>query len=248
VSGDVRILRDHGGVLSDIIDSLHDVAAQLDGVPHALVGGVAVLVHVQGHRVTEDIDSAVQSTTSEVRRRLLVVADLPRGRDALVVMPNGVPIDVLVAGRKPPRIGIGMAREAKAHAIRWAIETAESVTVDTDPSSFRGSVTLPVARPSALVAMKTVSAADPERGDKRATDLLDLWRLIADDPIATVAVIEELRLAPERLRHWVEEQLTGLFVEAPEDFVVKMAPAPGAARSVEDVRDLWSSVIGPTLA
>lgn len=219
----------------------------LDGIPHALVGGVAVLVHVQGHRVTEDIDSAVQGTTSEVRRRLLVVADPPRGRDALVVMPNGIPIDLLVAGARLPRAGLGFAREAKAHAVRWAIETAEPVTVDTDPGSSRGPVTLPVARPSALVAMKTVSVADPARGDKKATDLLDLWRLLADDPIATVAVIQELLGAPERLRRWVEERLTRLFVEAPEDFVVRMAPAPGAARSVEDVRDLWDGVIRPTL-
>ena len=107
MTGEVRILRGHGGVLSDIVDSLHDVAARLDGIPHALVGGVAVLVHVQGHRVTEDIDSAVQGTTSEVRRRLLVVADPPRGRDALVVMPNGIPIDLLVAGARHPVPGSG---------------------------------------------------------------------------------------------------------------------------------------------
>jgi hypothetical protein len=153
VSGEVRILRDHGGVLGDIVDSLHDVTRQLRDVPHALVGGVAVLVHVQGHRITE-----------------------------------------------------------------------------------------------ALVAMKTVSMADPKRGDKSATDLLDLWRLLSDDPIGTVAILQELRGAPERLRLWVQERITALFDEDPGGFVARMASAPGAARSVEDVRDLWDAVVGPTLA
>jgi hypothetical protein len=247
VSGEVRTLRDHGGVLGDIVDSLHDVTTQLRDVPHALVGGVAVLVHVQGHRVTEDIDSAVQGDVSETRRRLLLVADPPGDRDALVVMPNGVPIDVLVASARPPRVGIGHAREAKAHAVRWAIETAAPMTVDSDPGSSRGPVTLPVARPSALVAMKTVSIADPTRGDKVATDLLDLWRLLSDDPIATVAVLDEFHSAPRRLHLWVRARLTMLFDEEPGAFVARMASAPGAARSVDEVRDLWDAVIGPTL-
>lgn len=247
VSGEVRILRDRGGVLGDIVDSLHDVTAQLYDVPHALVGGMAVLVHVQGHRVTEDIDSAVQSDISDVRRRLLVVADPPGNRDSLVVMPNGVPVDVLVAGDGPPRVGLGRAREAKGHAIRWAIETAEPMTVDTDPRSCRGPVTLPVARPSALVAMKTVSIADPNRGDKTATDLLDLWRLLAEDPIATVATVQALHGAPELLRGWVRDQLTALFVADPGGFLADMAPAPGAGRSIEDIHELWDEVIGPIL-
>ena len=247
MSGELRLLRDNGGVLGDIVDSLHDVTAQLHDVPHALVGGVAVLIHVQGHRVTQDIDSAVQAAASEVRQRLLVVAHPSANRDALVLMPNGVPVDVLVAGAGPPRRGIGYLREARAHAVRWAIETAESITVGTDPGSSRGPTTLPVARPSALVAMKSVSTADPARGHKTATDLLDLWRLLANDPIVAVTIVNEFRDAPERLRRWVHERLTTLFVEAPGDFVTGMTQAPGAARSVEDVRDLWEDVIGPSL-
>lgn len=139
MSGEVRILQDRGGVLSDIVDSLHDVTTQLRGVPHALVGGVAVLVHVPGHRVTEDIDSAKRGP----------------GRCADSQHETA------------PRRHLH-AREAKAHAVRWAIETAELITVGTDPASNRGPVTLPVARPSALVAMKTVAIADPKRGGKSA--------------------------------------------------------------------------------
>jgi hypothetical protein len=90
VSGE-RLLDDVGGVLADIVDGLHDVSRQLDGLPHALVGGVAVLVHVQGHRVTQDIDSAVRAAKVDVKQRLRVVADaeLTKGSDAFVVLANG---------------------------------------------------------------------------------------------------------------------------------------------------------------
>lgn len=248
MSGEVRVLRDHGGVLASIVDSLHTVTHQLHGVPHALVGGVAVLVHVQGHRVTHDIDQAVQAAASEVRRRLSVVAEPSGDVDALVVMPNGVPVDVLVAGTRPPRVGIGLAREARAHAVRWAVESAQLLTIASDPVSARGPVTLAVARPSASVAMKLVEAADPMRGAKLGTDLLDIWRLLAHDPIATVTIVAELRDAPDRLHRWVAQQLADLFDEDPSRLVAQMAPAPTAARSVEEVRDLWDAVIGPTLA
>lgn len=196
MSGDVRLLVDRGDVLGRIVDGLHDVVAQLESTPHALVGGVAVLVRVQGHRVTHDIDSAVRGPEADIRRRLAVVG-VPAGkRDATVVLENGVPVDVLYAGARPPRKGIGVFREAKAHAVGWAIEIAEPITVDTEPSASRGPITLPVAKASALVAMKTVAIADPRRGDKRATDLLDVWRLLADDPIMTGQHIEEFGNAP----------------------------------------------------
>lgn len=65
--------------------------------------------------------------------------------------------------------------------------------------------------------------------------------------MATVAIVEELRDAPDVLRRWVHERLTTLFQGAPGDFVARMAPAAGSARSVEEVRELWEGVIGPTL-
>jgi hypothetical protein len=247
VSGERRILRDRGGMLGAIIDGLHAVEAQLGGVPHALVGGVAVLVHVQGHRVTDDIDSAVRGYEQDVRQRLLVVADPAPRRDATVVLHNGVPVDVLTASDRPPRPGLGAFREAEAHGIRWAIETASEVTIDADPPASRGAVTVPVGRPNALVAMKTVSAADPRRGAKRATDLLDIWRLLADDPIATVGTVRQLDEAPPPLKSWVKTQLRAYFVGDVPAFLGEMAAGPGRPGSAEEVTELWEAVIGPVL-
>lgn len=108
-------------------------------------------------------------------------------------------------------------------------------------------VTVPIAEPAALVAMKCVSVTDPGRGDRRATDLLDIWRLLADDPVAAVDVVEELARAPGNLPDFVGARLTGFFEGDPGGLIAQMAGGPGAPVSVEDVRDLWSAVIGPKL-
>lgn len=115
---------------------------QLEGPPHALGGGVAVLVHVQGHRVTQDIDRAVLALKVDVQQRLQVMADveLTKGSDVLVVLANGVPVDVLTAGHNPPRRGIGALMQAKAHAVRWAIQTAVATTIEADPPGRRGPI------------------------------------------------------------------------------------------------------------
>jgi hypothetical protein len=212
VSGEVRTL--HGRVFSDIVDGLHDVVAQLGATPFALVGGVAVLVHVQGHRVTKDIDSAVRGEANDIRERLLVVAEPPSGRDATVVLPNGIPVDVLADGYAPIRRGLGL-RTSTGLAVRWAIETRAAGDRGGGPAQF------PRARdPAGRETERTHRNEDrvhrrPRWGDKRATDLLDLWRLLSDDPIGSAEILEELRAAPADLQVWARNQLAALFDEDP---------------------------------
>ncbi len=128
-----------------MIDGLHDLESALEDFPHALVGGLAVLVHAPGHRVTEDIDSAVRGLRLAIVDRLLVVADRVPGRGASVVLHNGTRVDVLEVGVQSPRPGLGLRREASAHAKVWAIASSIQMRVDSDPSCARGPVSLPVA-------------------------------------------------------------------------------------------------------
>lgn len=72
---DRRVLVDNDSrTLAHMVDGLHDVAGALGERRFAIVGGIAVLTHVQGHRVTQDIDSAVRGLGQEIREALLVVA------------------------------------------------------------------------------------------------------------------------------------------------------------------------------
>lgn len=248
VSGDPYVLGDVGGVLADIVDGLHDVKRQLDGLPYALVGGVAVLVYVQGHRITEDIDSAVRALRYDIHERLRIVANpAGTGRRDSFVLTNGVPVDILMAGLNPPRQGLGARREAKAHAARWAIETAVDLMLAVEPPGSRGPLTIPVATPAALVAMKAVSSSDATRGDKQATDLLDIWRLLSDNPVRTAELLDALTTAPSRLLGYTRVRLEHLCSTKPGDFIRAMAAGPGRASSVAEVRQLYDDMIAPTL-
>lgn len=178
------------------MDGLHDIATALDDRRFAIVGGIAVLTHVQGHRVTQDINSAVRGRAQEIHDALLVVAE-PDDGDADVLLPNGVPVDLLVAGPDSPRSSIGRGgqakrREATGHALRWAIDTAISRELVCAPENPRGPVAVPVASVSALLAMKAIALTDPARGEKAVTDRLDLWLLLNDDVHRAAAALQEL--------------------------------------------------------
>jgi hypothetical protein len=142
VPGELRVLQDQQGVFADILDALHVVAAQLRGFPYALVGGVAVLVHLQGYRVTQDIDSAVQGTRSEVRRRLLRVASTSATAPATV---DKAP------ARSATRCGI------ESHADRPAVEPRR--LHGENPDLTVGSVTV-----NGAIAGSTTPATASSRG------------------------------------------------------------------------------------
>lgn len=243
-----RVLLDPGGALAPLVDGLHDIVAAFEGRrAYAVVGGVAVLTYVQGHRVTHDIDSAVRGLKPDIREDLMVVAEPPTAADADAQLANEVPVDLLVGSVTPPRRGSGRRREAKAHGIRWSIHTATKREVVCEPANTRGAVTAQFARASALIAMKTISMTDPKRGDKAASDRLDLWRLLSDAPARATGALEELAEAPEQLWGWTVDVLTRSLRDDPWAFITAMGDATSSAPSVADVRDIWEAVVEPHL-
>lgn len=252
MTGDRRILVDDTDrTLARIVDGLHDIATALDDRHFAIVGGIAVLTHVQGHRVTQDIDSAVRGRTQEIHDALLVVAE-PDDGDADVLLPNGVPVDLLVAAPEAPRSSLGRGgqakrREATGHALRWAIDTATSRELVCEPENPRGPVAVPVASVSALLAMKAIALTDLARGEKTVTDRLDLWLLLTDDVDRAAAALQQLGDAPPPARRWVAEVLVRLLRDDPENLVHQIAAANRAPRSVDDAEDVWQFVVEPHL-
>jgi hypothetical protein len=97
-----------------------------------------VLVHVQGHRVTEDIDHAVQVTRNDVSTRLGVIARAVAGVDLGFTTPAGAHLDGLLVRDTPIRRGVGRAHEAKSDALRWAVTTAVVHELDTTLPSDLG--------------------------------------------------------------------------------------------------------------
>lgn len=85
---------DQPGKHARIAAAVEAVVAALRDRRFAIVGGMAVLTHVQGHRVTQDIDSAVRGPAQEIRDALLVVAEPDSDGESDVLLPNGVPVDL----------------------------------------------------------------------------------------------------------------------------------------------------------
>ena len=250
---DLRVLIDSSGHTARIVDGLHDVATALGDRRFAIVGGIAVLTHVQGHRVTQDIDAAARGTGKEIRAELLAVAEPDHDGRSDALLANGIPVDLLVAGHGEPRTALGRDRQAKrreatGHAIRWAIDTARVRQLACEPENLRGPVTLPVADVAGLLALKSIALTDPGRGEKATTDRLDVWMLLANDPDRAVAALHQLCDAPPAARRWAVEVLIDLLRDNPEGFVRSIArTGVGAPPSVADVDDVWQVVVEPHL-
>lgn len=253
MTSDRRVLIDNDSrQLAKIVDGLHDVVAALDDRRFAIVGGIAVLTHVQGHRVTQDIDSAARGLAQEIRDAFLVVAEPDHDGESDVLLPNGVPVDLLVVGHGAPSAGTGRGgqakrREATGHAIRWAIDTARTHQLVCEPANPRGPVAVPVAGVSALLAMKTIALTDPSRGEKADTDRLDLWLLLTDDFDRAAAALQQLCDAPAPMRRWAAEVFVELLRDDPHGFLGRVADGVGAPQSVTDVDDVWQAVVEPHL-
>lgn len=181
----------------------------------AIVGGVAVTARLgRAHRATTDVDTVVDDDlppdTLDVLRHL-------EG----ATFDNSAPHRVYLDGTKVEVIGTGSLAEPDLDGLddrqvlfvashRWALETATPVTLiaDTDVRA-----TVPMARASALVAMKLHAIQDRRVGgglDKRAGDAWDIYRLLTDLDIATTA--SELRAAMAPLRRVVVDAVDEILV------------------------------------
>lgn len=162
----------------------------------AVIGGVAVSARLgRAHRATADVDTVV---------------DDDRPPDALDVLHHltGATPDathrhrVYIEGTKVEVIGTGAVTELDLEGLndrqihfvaahRWALETATPVTLIGEDGTR---ATVPMARPSALVAMKLHAIQDRRLvggSDKRGSDAWDIYRLITDLDIGGTA--KELR-------------------------------------------------------
>lgn len=172
-------------VLSSEAARLLDVARQAlvgDNLPEAaLIGGLAVTVRVASpatpYRVTNDVDLV---TTDATPTLVEVLTGNKHVGQPIVI--DDVKVDVIsthkVSARDLEGINDGPRLFVAGH--RWALETAEAVTLTTTaarPNTF----TARVATPAALVATKTHAigfARSRRRATKHGADLLDVYRLV----------------------------------------------------------------------
>ncbi|MBI4728353.1 MAG: nucleotidyl transferase AbiEii/AbiGii toxin family protein [Acidobacteria bacterium] len=219
MSGEVVLLADREGSLERLVGAIGELERQ--GLParHALIGGLAVMARLaRRHRPTGDIDAVYAEGEVDVVQ-LLVERGADRQREG-VVLPEGLKLDLIAVGDFDPADVPDDARpRAFVLSHRWALDTADSVTLAVARSS--GDVVLrvraPVASAAALVATKLQSALwrSEIRRHKRAGDIYDLYRLLdAHDAGGDVAAA--LAVSPQDLGALARELARRLLVDEAE--------------------------------
>lgn len=169
----------------------------------AVIGGVAVSARLgRAHRATADIDTVVDDDTPpsalDVLRHL-------EGATPDETRPHRVYLDATLvevigtgAVTEPDLDGLDDRQVLFVAGHRWALETATPVTLTGD-GGVRA--TVPLARASALVAMKLHAIQDRRVTgglDKRASDAWDIYRLLTDLDIEVTAAELSRERAPSR--------------------------------------------------
>ena len=156
---------DHVAATPDKVEALIDAVRILTrlGVPHALIGGVAVGIHSGSPRATLDTDLAVASTAeSEPIRHAFAAANFR----FVAAFPHSLNF------RHPSGEPVQLAHDA---AFDVMIARAERLSL--------GNVEVAIVSRADLIVMKERAAADPaRRPSKRLRDQADIVLLRGDVP------------------------------------------------------------------
>ncbi|MFC8044918.1 nucleotidyl transferase AbiEii/AbiGii toxin family protein [Nocardia sp. NPDC057353] len=182
------------------------------GRPITVIGGLAVICRVASpHRATSDLDTVHRRCGDEPSQLEVLVASTGRASGpagVLIPTPEGeVQVDVLEVSDADfdplPEDPTGRLH-VLSHS--WAAETASPLRLRARGSA---AVTVAVAEPGSLIAMKLQSAFD--RGArKEATDLLDIVRLSTDRACGATAR-SQLAAAAQVLRRDATQHLDLFF-------------------------------------
>lgn len=216
---------------------------------HALVGGLAVMCRLAAvHRVTQDIDTVTETTAPTAVEVIASSVGAVDPSNANRVIIDGVKIDVIdtEAFGYEDLDGVGPEDRLFVVSHRWALDTATGMEIVADGAM----AAIPVATPSALVAMKSgaIQRGRPRDPRKLGSDLYDVYRLLLEHDRAG-AVADSLGAAPFGLGRLVGEALRARIVDQPER-AVRWLVGGGletSAVTAADLGDIVSPLVGRLL-
>lgn len=191
-----------GSGLAPLVDAIPRIE-ELTGERPIIIGGLAVMCRLtSAHRATTDIDTVQRQAQGDMSH-LEVLLQSPNAKRA---DPLGVRIPTASGEAK---VDVVVVTEAdvtepddyppgRLHALShaWAQETATTLVIGIGPGADIRQAAR-VAQPGPLVAMK-LQAIESRREEKKATDLVDVVRLLLDSSTREVA-LEQLRSCDPRI-------------------------------------------------
>jgi hypothetical protein len=163
VSGELRISA--SPVVTRLVRALEVLAQQVPTREFAVIGGLAVMVRLEGaHRVTDDLDTVATQHGDDP-----ITVEVVIGTEGTI---EGTRVDCIGVGDVPaaelPLANLPDDALDRAFVLshRWALDTAENQVLHADYLGASATVTCRFANAGALVAMKLQSA--PRREGQRS--------------------------------------------------------------------------------
>lgn len=205
----------------------------------ALIGGLAVVVRVAApatpYRATADVDIVTDDSEPTL---VEILANRHGTREPIVI--DGIKVDVIATMplSEADLAGLDDGPRLFVAGHRWALDTAELVTLTTTAASTLP-LTVRIATPAALVAAKAHAAGfarSQRRPTKNGSDLLDVFRLVqlhSDGGRRAAA----LHTTPGGLAPVIADVIRSTFLANPTRAVVLMGTlaSPIEADELEDV-------------
>lgn len=198
----------------------------------ALIGGLAVTARVAsttGYRATNDVDFV---SADETPPTFLEVLTARHEVEAPIVI-DGIKVDIIptyeISADDLVDIDDGPRLFVASH--RWALETAEAVTLTCATAAGTTTVDTRLATPAALIAAKSHAvghARSQRRATKHASDLLDLYRLV-DRYHPRGDLVPALQRAPGRIAAVIATIVRAAYLANPAKAATAMASSQGTA-------------------
>jgi hypothetical protein len=221
----------------------------------AVIGGVAVTARLgRAHRATTDVDTVVdESVPPDAVAAILDLEGTEPGDKAHRVIVDGTKVEFVGVDtldvEHDDLDGLTERQQLFVVSHRWALDTAEELTVEGWPDEIRATVsaTAPFATPQALMAMKLHAIADrsasSDQRRKRGGDAWDMHQILTHLD-GTGAVRTALSTAPTRVRDLVGHALEQRFVIEARLTVTWLRELDQAADvTVEELEDLARPVL-----
>lgn len=227
-----------------LLDVAGKVLTRTDLPDAALIGGLAVTIRVAApnspYRATGDVDLVTGDDTPTLVEILTREQDITEP-----VVIDDIEVDVIATGAVANKDldGIDDGPRLFVASHRWAFDTAGTVAVAT-AASLDDPRTIRVATPAALVAAKSHAvgfARSQRRSTKHASDLLDVYRLVAvhgPDEIAAA-----LHAAPGRIAPVIADVIRSTFLTRPGKAAALMTPVDTPLIDANHVAGLMDALV-----
>lgn len=188
MSGDSILLVDAADGSVSALVRASGIMVEHAGLPVALIGGLAVTCRLAtAHRPTQDVDMVTETSAdliagSRTTAQNLISAGVAQADPSATstrLYVGSTKVELIETEHLEPGDSDDIEPEKAllfVLAHRWALESAESMTISVVDTDVRS--TVPVATPAALVAMKLHSIQDRSEDRKRASDAWDIFRLL----------------------------------------------------------------------